>query len=158
MTVSPMELSYHNDHLEYHKVDGNVTRPDGSIELTDHASITTGSTPAKIPHRDHSDSFDDEGPSIEPKADIEGKEPVVDVNQDSVRGSPKFYNGSAQFVQLKQPPHHREESGTGVSSSLTPQYQELLIDPSPQCLPLHTVLTLCESSFPHLQDKKCKTY
>ena len=28
---------------------------------------------------------------------------------------------------------------------LTPQSQELLIDTSPRCLPLHTTLTLCES-------------
>ena len=59
MTVSPMELSYPNDHLEDHEVDEHVTRPDNSIELTDHASIPTSSTPSKIPARDHSDSFDD---------------------------------------------------------------------------------------------------
>ena len=94
--------------------------------------------------RDHSDRFDDEGPSIDTKAYTEGKELVVDGKKDIVRGSPKCYNGSAQLVQLNQPPHHREESGTGVVSSLTPQSQELLIDPSPRCLTLHTALTLHE--------------
>ena len=51
---------------------------DESLELSDYASITTGSTPAKMPPRDHSDRFDYEGPSIELKADTEGKGPVVD--------------------------------------------------------------------------------
>ena len=32
-----------------------------------------------------------------------------------------------------------------MASSLTPQSQELLIDPSPRCLPLHTALALRES-------------
>ena len=61
-----------------------------------------------------------------------------------MRGRPKCYNGSVKLVQLKQPPHHREEAGTGVASSLTPQYQELLIDTSSRCLPLHTALNLRE--------------
>ena len=69
MTVSPMELSYPNDHLEYHEVYGNVTRPDKGLEFTYHSSIPTGSTPAKIPPWYHSDRFDDEGPIIDPKAD-----------------------------------------------------------------------------------------
>ena len=69
ITVSPMEYRYPNDHLEDHEVDGHVTRPDNGLELTDYASIPTGSTPAKMPSRDQSDRFDDEGPSIEPKAD-----------------------------------------------------------------------------------------
>ena len=64
--------------------------------------------------------------------------------QDSVVGSPKCYNGFAQLVQLKQPPHHHEEAVSGVASSSMPQSQELLIDPYPQCLPLHTELTMCE--------------
>ena len=59
MTVSPMELSYPNDHLEDHEGYGHVTRPDDGLEITDHASIPTGSTPAKMPPRDHSDIFDD---------------------------------------------------------------------------------------------------
>ena len=66
-------------------------------------------------------------------------------NQEIVRGSPKYYNSYAQNFQLKQPPHHREESGTEVASSLTPQYQDLFIDTSPRFLPLHTALTLRES-------------
>ena len=70
----------------------------------------------KFPPRDHSDSFDDEGTSIDTKAYTEGNEPVVDGKQDSVRGIPKCYNSSVQLVQLKQPPHHREEVGTGVAS------------------------------------------
>ena len=74
-------MSYPNDHLEDHEGDGHVTRPDDGLELTDHASIPTGSTPAKMPPRDHSDSFDDEGPSIDPKADKEGKETVMDGKQ-----------------------------------------------------------------------------
>ena len=115
MTVSPMELSYLNDHLEDYEGDGLVTRPEDGLDLTDHASIPTGSTPAKIPPRDHSDRFNDEGMSIYPKADAEGKEPVVDGKQDSVRVSPKCYNRSAQLVQLKQPSHHCEEAGTGVA-------------------------------------------
>ena len=49
MRFSLMELSYPNDHLEDHEVDGHVTRPDNGLELTDYASIPTGSTPAKIP-------------------------------------------------------------------------------------------------------------
>ena len=96
-----MELSYPNDNLDYHEWDWHVTRPDTVLELTDHASILTGSTPAKIPPRDHSDIFDDEGLSIDPKADTYGKEPVVSVNQDSLCGSPKWHNGYAQLVQLK---------------------------------------------------------
>ena len=82
MTVSPMELSYPNDHLEYNERDGHITRPDEGIELTEKSSIPTGSMPAKMPPQDHSDSFDDEGPSINPKADKEEKEPVVDVSCD----------------------------------------------------------------------------
>ena len=97
-----------------------------------------------MPPWDHSDRFEDEGPSIEPKADTERKEPVVDGKQESVRGSPKCYNSSAQLVQLNQPPNHREEAGTGVSSSSMPQYQGLLIDPTHWFLPLHTKLALCE--------------
>ena len=69
----------------------------------------------------------------------------MDVKQDSVRGIPKCYNGPAQLFQLKQPPHHREEAGTGVASLSTPQSQELLIDPYPRCLSLHTALNLRES-------------
>ena len=107
MTVSPMELSYPNDHLEYNERDGHITRPDEGIELTENSSIPTGSMPAKMPPQDHSDSFDDEGPSIEPKSDTEVKEPEVDGKQDRVHGSPNCYNGSAQLVQLKLPPHHR---------------------------------------------------
>ena len=49
--------------------------------------------PYKMPPRDHSESFDNEGPSINTKADAEGKEPVVNLKQDIVRGSPKCYNG-----------------------------------------------------------------
>ena len=45
---------------------------DKGLELTDHASIPTGSTPAKMPPQDQRDIFDDEGPSIEPKADTGG--------------------------------------------------------------------------------------
>ena len=70
---------------------------------------------------------------------------MVDVKQDRVCVRPKCYNGSVQLVQLKHPPHHREEAGTGVASSSTPQYQELLIDPSPWFLPLNTLFTLHES-------------
>ena len=73
LMVSPMELSYPNDHLEDHEGDGHVTRPDDGLDIADHASITTGITPAKTPPQDNSDSFDDEGPSINPKADTEGK-------------------------------------------------------------------------------------
>ena len=73
MMVSPMELSYLNDHFKDHEGYGNVTRPDDGIELTDRASIPTGSKQAKIPPRDHSESFDYEGPIIDPKADTEGK-------------------------------------------------------------------------------------
>ena len=69
---------------------------------------------------------------------------MVDEKQDIDHGSPKCYNGSAQLVQLKQPPYHREESGTRVEFSSTPLSQELFIDPSPWCLPLHTALTLRE--------------
>ena len=108
MTFSPMELSYPYYHLEDHEVDGNVTIPDDGLELTDHASIPTVRTPAKMPPWYHSDSFYDEGLSIDPKADTEGKKPMVDGKQDSVCGSPKCYNGSAQLVKLNQPPHHRE--------------------------------------------------
>ena len=64
MAVSPTELSYPNDHLENHEGDRHVNIPDIGLELTEHASTPTGSTPAKIPPRDHSDSFDDEGMSI----------------------------------------------------------------------------------------------
>ena len=56
-----MELSYPNYHLEDHEVDGNVTIPDDGLELTDHASIPTVRTPAKMPPWYHSDSFYDEG-------------------------------------------------------------------------------------------------
>ena len=153
MTLSPMELRYPNDHLEYHEGDGPVTRPDNSIELTDHASIPTGITPTKITPQDHSGRFYDEVLSIDPKADTEWKEPVVNGKQDIVRGIPKCYNGSAQLVQLKQLPRHRDDSGTGVASSSTPQSQELLIDPSPWCLPLHTALTLCEIIWTDWQGK-----
>ena len=73
MTLSPMELVYPNDHLEDHEGDGHITRPDDGLELTDHTSIPTGSTPDKIPPQDHSDIFDDEGLSIDPKSDTEGK-------------------------------------------------------------------------------------
>ena len=123
MTFSPMEFIYPNDRLEDHEGDGHVTRPDDCLDLTDHASIPTGITPYKILPRDHSTRFDDEGTSINTKADTEEKEIVVDVKQDSVRSNPKYYNGSAQLIQLKQPPHHREEAGTGVASSETPQSQ-----------------------------------
>ena len=40
----------------------------------------------------------------------------MDGNKDIVRGIPKCYNGSSQLVLLKQPPHQREEAGTGVES------------------------------------------
>ena len=110
--------------------------------------------PDKNPLWDHSDNFDDEGLSIEPKADTEGKEPVVDGNQDSMCGSPECYNGSAQNFQLKQPPHHCEEAGTVVASSSTPQLQELFIDPSPQCLLLHTAFTLRENIVARLTGQK----
>ena len=103
MTVSPMESSYPDDHLEDHKVDGKVTILDNGLELTDHASILNGSTPDKIPPRYHSDSFHDERPSIDTKADVKGKELVVYGKQDSVRVRPKCYNGYAQIFQLKQP-------------------------------------------------------
>ena len=69
----------------------------------------------------------------------------MDGKPDIVRVSPKCYNGSTQIIQLEQPPHHREEACTGVVYSSMPQSQEMLIDPSPRCLPLHTALTLCES-------------
>ena len=82
-------MSYPNDHLEGHGGDGHVTRPAKGLEITEHASIPTGSTPAKMPPRDHSDRFYDEGTSIESKADTEGKEPVVGGNQYSVRGGLK---------------------------------------------------------------------
>ena len=72
-----MDLSYPNDHFDDHEEDGNVTRPDDGLELTDHASIPTVSTPEKIPPQDHSEIFDDEVPSINPKVDTGGKEPVV---------------------------------------------------------------------------------
>ena len=78
MKVSTMELSYPNDHLEDHDGYGHVTKPNDGLELTDHLYIPTGSTPDKMPPRDHSNRFDDEGPSIDPKADTEGKELVVD--------------------------------------------------------------------------------
>ena len=97
-----------------------------------------------MPPRDHSDSFDDERISTDPKADREGKEPVVDGKQYIVCGSPKCCNGSAQLFLLKQPPHDYEEEGTEVESLLTPQSQELLIDPSHWCLLLHTALALHE--------------
>ena len=79
---------------------------------------------------------------------------MVDVNQDSVRGSPKCYNGYSQLFQLKQPPHHREEEGPGVAYLSTPQYEELLIDTSPWCIPLHTALTLCERIVARLEGQK----
>ena len=145
MTVSPMALIYPNDYLEDHEGDTYVTRLDYSLELTHHASIRTGNTPAQMPPRDHSDSFDDKETSINPKADTEGKEPVAVGNQYSVCGSPKCYNGSVQLVQMKQPPHHREELGTGVVYLSTLQSKEFLIDTSPQFLPLHIALNLCES-------------
>ena len=105
-----MEFRYPNDHLEDHEVDGHVTRPDAGLEITDHVSIPTGSMPDKIPPQDHSDSFDDEGKSINPKDDTEGKETEANGKQDIVCGRIKCYNGSAQLVQLKQTPHHREKS------------------------------------------------
>ena len=108
MTVSPMELIYTNDHLEDREGDGHLTRPDDGLALTNHASIPTGITPSKITPRDHSDSFDEEGPSVYSKSHTEGKELVVDGNQDSVCGIPKCYNCSVQLVQLKQLPRHRE--------------------------------------------------
>ena len=37
MKVSPMELGHPNDHLEYHEGNMHITRPDNSVELTDHA-------------------------------------------------------------------------------------------------------------------------
>ena len=61
-----------------------------------------------------------------------------------VRGRPKCNDSSVQLFQLKKPTHHREEAGTGVASSSMPQSQDPLIDPSPQCLPLHTALNLSE--------------
>ena len=88
MKVSTMELSYINDNLEDHEGDGHVTIPENGIELTDHKSIPTDSIPAKIPPRDHSVRFDYEGSSIDPKADTEGKEPVVHGNQYRVSGIP----------------------------------------------------------------------
>ena len=88
MTVSPMELSYPNDHLEDYEGDSQGAIPDDGLELTEHESIPTGSTPSKITPRDHSNRFDDEGPIIDPKADTEENEPVVDGNQDIVHGSP----------------------------------------------------------------------
>ena len=97
-----------------------------------------------MPPRDHSDRFDDEGTSIKPKAGTEGKELVVYGKQENVRGNTKCYNISAQLVQLKQPPHHRDESGTGVAYLSALKYQKLSIDPSPWCLPLHTALNLHE--------------
>ena len=139
-----MEYIHPNDHSEYHEGDGSATRPDDGLEITDHVSIPIGSTPDKIPPWDHSDSFDDERPIIDTKADTEGNEPVVDGKQDRVRVSPKCYNSYAQLVQLKKPPHNREEAVTGVASSLTPQSHKLLIDTSPWCLPLHTALDLHE--------------
>ena len=101
MKVSPMQLSYNNDNLEDQEGVGHVTRPDEDLELTDHASIPTGITPAKMTPRYLSDSFDDEGQSINTNADTKVKEPVVSVNQDSVCGRPKWHNGYAQLVQLK---------------------------------------------------------
>ena len=35
----------------------------------------------------------------------------------------------------------------------TPQYQELLIDPSPQCLPLHTTLAVRESIVARMEEQ-----
>ena len=113
MTVSYMGMSYPNYHVENYEVDGHVTGPDDGLDLTDHASIPTGSMPYKIPPWDHSDGFDDEGLIIDPKSDTEGKEPMVDRNKYSVHDSPECYDGSAQLVQLKQPSCHREEVGTG---------------------------------------------
>ena len=66
--VSPMELRQPNDHLNDYEGDGRVTRPDNGLDTTDHASIPTGSTPSKISPWDHSDIFNDEGTSIDPKA------------------------------------------------------------------------------------------
>ena len=82
----------------------------------------------------------------------------MDVKQDSACGSPNCYNGSAQLIQMKQPPHHREEAGTGVVSSSTPQYQELLIGPPHRCLPLHTTLTLREIILDRLVGKNNPRY
>ena len=145
MTVSPMEFIYPNDHLEDHEGDRHVTRPDNGIEITDHASIPTGNTPAKMPPQDHSYILYDERPSIDPKADTERKKPVVGVKQDSVRSIPKCYNCSAQLVQVKQPPYHYEEEGTVGASSSTPQSQDLFIDTSLWFLLFHTVLNLLDS-------------
>ena len=83
---------------------------------------------------------------------------MVDGKQDIVRGIPKCYNGSVKLVQLKQPPHHREEARTGVASSSTPQSQELLIEPSPRCLPIHTALDLCERIVGRLAGKNNARY
>ena len=69
---------------------------------------------------------------------------MVDGKQYSVRGISKCYNGSAEIVQLNQLPRHHEEEVTGLASSSTPQSQELLIDPSPRCIPLHIALALCD--------------
>ena len=66
----------------------------------------------------------------------------MDGYQDSMRGRSNCYNGSTQLVQLKQLLHHRDEAGTRLAYSLTPQSQELLIYPSPRCLPIYTTLTL----------------
>ena len=63
-----------------------------------------------MPLWDHSESFDDEGTIMDTKSDTEGKEPVADGNQESVRERSNWYNGSAQIVQLKQTPHHREKA------------------------------------------------
>ena len=41
-----------------------------------------------------------------------------------------------------------------MAYSLTPQYQDMLSDPSHWCLPLHTVLTLCERIVARLVDQK----
>ena len=57
-------------------------------------------------------------------------------------------------MQLKQPPHHHEEEGTRVSTSLMPQSQKLLIYPPPWCIPFHTELTLRESIVDRLTGQK----
>ena len=83
---------------------------------------------------------------------------MVDGNRDSVCGIPKCYNGSAQLVQLKQPPQRHEEAGTRVAYLSTPQSQELLIDHYPWCLPLHTTLTLRESIVFRLEGQNTERY
>ena len=76
---------------------------------------------------------------------------MVDGKQDIICVIPKCYNGSAQLVQLKQPRHHGEEAGTRLEYLSTPQSRELIIDPSPQALTLHTSLTMCERIMDRLE-------